>query len=60
MVINGPVAIAGSIFFLCKNSGTNVPKVAANKIKYKFRVPDEAFAGMNALIQVTRLLNHCN
>lgn len=30
MVINGPVAIAGSTFIFSSVSGTNVPNVAAN------------------------------
>ena len=30
MVINGPVAIAGSIFNRSSINGTNVPKIAAN------------------------------
>lgn len=32
MVINGPVATAGSILNRCSASGTNVPKSEANKI----------------------------
>ena len=30
MAINGPVAIAGSIFSLSRVIGTNVPKIEAN------------------------------
>ena len=32
VVINGPVAKAGSILNLCNASGINVPKIEANKI----------------------------
>ena len=35
MVINGPVANAGSIFILSNNKGTTVPKMLANMTTVK-------------------------